>query len=212
MHVVTRQAPGSRQVLRDAILDAANDLLGRYGYHKMTVEDIAAEVGIGKGTIYLHFPSKEEVVLSTIDRMVDRLLAKLEEIAEGPGSVAPRLESMLVARVLFRFDNRHHDSKSMDELLSALRPAFLLRRERYFAAEAAVLATVLEEGRAHGDFAVEDSAATAHTLVLATNALLPYSLSAQELGKRKHVAEQATALARLLVRGLASPPHTQEEV
>lgn len=200
----------SRQVLRDAILDAANELLGRYGYHKMTVEDIAAEVGIGKGTIYLHFPSKEEVVLSTIDRMVDRLLAKLAEISEGPGSVASRLESMLLARVLFRFDNRHHDSKSMDELLSALRPAFLLRRERYFAAEAAVLAAVLEEGRAHGDFAVEDPDAAAHTLVLATNALLPYSLSAQELGKRKHVAEQASALARLLVRGLASSPRPSQ--
>ncbi|HEX5031773.1 MAG TPA: TetR/AcrR family transcriptional regulator [Candidatus Eisenbacteria bacterium] len=204
MNVTTRPAP-SRQVLRDAILDATNDLLGRYGYNKMTVEDIADEVGIGKGTIYLHFPSKEEVVLSTIDRMVDRLLVKLAEIAEGPGSVSSRLESMLIARILYRFDHRHHDSKSMDELLSALRSPYLARRERYFAAEAAVLAEVLEEGRAHHELSVDDVAVTAQTLVLATNALLPSNLSARELGKRKHVAEQATALARLLVRGLTLP-------
>jgi AcrR family transcriptional regulator len=204
VNVTTRPAP-SRQVLRDAILDATNDLLGRYGYNKMTVEDIADEVGIGKGTIYLHFPSKEEVVLSTIDRMVDRLLVKLAEIAEGPGSVSSRLESMLIARILYRFDHRHHDSKSMDELLSALRSPYLARRERYFAAEAAVLAEVLEEGRAHHEVSVDDVAVTAQTLVLATNALLPSNLSARELGKRKHVAEQATALARLLVRGLTLP-------
>lgn len=204
MHVA-RPPLGSRQVMRDAILDAANELLGRYGYNKMTVDDLAAEVGIGKGTIYLHFPSKEEVVLSTIDRMVDRLLVKLAEIAEGPGSVSSRLESMLVTRILYRFDNRHHDSKSMDELLSALRTPYLARRERYFAAEAAVLAEVLEEGRAHDEFSFDDVAVTAQTLVLATNALLPSNLSARELGKRKHVAEQATALARLLVRGLAPP-------
>jgi TetR/AcrR family fatty acid metabolism transcriptional regulator len=202
MHVA-RPPLSSRQVMRDAILDAANELLGRYGYNKMTVEDLAAEVGIGKGTIYLHFPSKEEVVLSTIDRMVDRLLVKLAEIAEGPGSVASRLESMLVTRILYRFDNRHHDSKSMDELLSALRTPYLARRERYFAAEAAVLAEVLEEGRAHDELSLDDVAATAQTLILATNALLPSNLSARELGKRKHVAEQATGLARLLVRGLA---------
>jgi TetR/AcrR family fatty acid metabolism transcriptional regulator len=202
MHVA-RPPLSSRQVMRDAILDAANELLGRYGYNKMTVDDLAAEVGIGKGTIYLHFPSKEEVVLSTIDRMVDRLLVKLAEIAEGPGSVASRLESMLVTRILYRFDNRHHDSKSMDELLSALRTPYLARRERYFAAEAAVLAEVLEEGRAHDELSLDDVAATAQTLILATNALLPSNLSARELGKRKHVAEQATALARLLVRGLA---------
>jgi len=202
MHVA-RPPLSSRQVMRDAILDAANELLGRYGYNKMTVDDLAAEVGIGKGTIYLHFPSKEEVVLSTIDRMVDRLLVKLAEIAEGPGSVSSRLESMLVMRILYRFDNRHHDSKSMDELLSALRTPYLARRERYFAAEAAVLAEVLEEGRAHDELSFDDVAITAQTLVLATNALLPSNLSARELGKRKHVAEQATALASLLVRGLA---------
>ena len=202
MHVA-RPPLSSRQVLKDAILDAANELLGRYGYNKMTVDDLATEVGIGKGTIYLHFPSKEEVVLSTIDRMVDRLLVKLAEIAEGPGSVSSRLESMLVTRILYRFDNRHHDSKSMDELLSALRTPYLARRERYFAAEAAVLAEVLEEGRAHDELSLDDVAITAQTLVLATNALLPSNLSARELGKRKHVAEQATALARLLVRGLA---------
>jgi AcrR family transcriptional regulator len=202
MHVA-RPPVSSRQVMRDAILDAANELLGRYGYNKMTVDDLAAEVGIGKGTIYLHFPSKEEVVLSTIDRMVDRLLVKLAEIAEGPGSVPSRLESMLVTRILYRLDNRHHDSKSMDELLSALRTPYLARRERYFAAEAAVLSEVLEEGRAHDELSLDDAAATAQTLVLATNALLPSNLSARELGKRKHVAEQATALARLLVRGLA---------
>ena len=201
MHVV-RPPLSSRQVMRDAILDAANELLGRYGYNKMTVDDLAAEVGIGKGTIYLHFPSKEEVVLSTIDRMVDRLLVKLAEIAEGPGSVPSRLESMLVTRILYRFDNRHHDSKSMDELLSALRTPYLARRERYFAAEAAVLVEVLEEGRAHDELSLDDVAITAQTLILATNALLPSNLSARELGKRKHVAEQATALARLLVRGL----------
>jgi len=112
---------------------------------------------------------------------------------------------MLVTRILYRFDHRHHDSKSMDELLSALRAPYLVRRERYFAAEAAVIAEVLDEGRAHHELTVDDVAVTAQTLVLATNALLPSNLSPRELGKRKHVAEQAIALARLLVRGLALP-------
>jgi len=44
--------------VRDAILDAAERLLARYGYRKMTMDDLASEAGIGKGTTYLHFPSK----------------------------------------------------------------------------------------------------------------------------------------------------------
>src|SRR5947207_4830480 len=103
-----------KESVRDSILSAANRLLARYGYRKMTVEDVASEAGIGKGTVYLHFPSKEEVVLSTIDRLVDRLAARLSEIAAESEPARARLEKMLVTRVLYRFDHRHHDSKSMD--------------------------------------------------------------------------------------------------
>ena len=42
---------------REAILDATDLLLSRSGFKKMTIEDLAREVGIGKGSIYLHFES-----------------------------------------------------------------------------------------------------------------------------------------------------------
>src|SRR6188474_3422975 len=92
-----------KEAVRDAILDATNRLLARFGYRKMTVEDIAAEAGIGKGTVYLHFSSKEEVVLSHVDRVVDRLKERLREISGSDLSAADRLRSMLLTRVLFRF-------------------------------------------------------------------------------------------------------------
>src|SRR5687768_9951480 len=41
------------------ILDAAADLLLRYGYKRVTIEDIAQQAGIGKGTIYLHWKTRE---------------------------------------------------------------------------------------------------------------------------------------------------------
>jgi AcrR family transcriptional regulator len=195
-----------KQSVRDEILDATNRLLVRFGYRKMTIEDIASEVGIGKGTVYLHFTSKADVVLSTIDRLVQRLLDRLEEIARGPGSPVEKLEKMLMTRIMFRFDHRHHDSKSMDELLAVLRPEFLLRREGYFEAEARALAKVLEEGRAAGDLGFDEALPTAHTLILATNSLLPYSLSPDELGKRKDVEQKASRLSRLAVGGVLPRP------
>jgi AcrR family transcriptional regulator len=186
----------------DAILDAGERLLARYGYKKMTMDDLAREAGIGKGTTYLHFPSKAEVVLSTIDRIVERLLDQLRAIAQSHASPAEKVRQMLVTRVLFRFDSVKGYSQGLDDVLRALRPAYLARRQRYFDNEAEVIAEVLRDNRASGDFTPSDPLAAAHTLLLATNSLLPYSLSRRELGKRKEVEEQAGQIADLLLDGL----------
>src|SRR5215210_3184555 len=132
----------TREDIRELILDAADRLLARYGYRKMTMDDLAQEVGIGKGTIYLHFPSKEEVVLSHVDRIVERLKVELQRIAGGGGAPAARLRRMLVARVMYRFDSVQHYSESLSDLLAALRPGLLARRRRHFEDEARVLAGV----------------------------------------------------------------------
>jgi AcrR family transcriptional regulator len=193
-----------KEAVKDAILDATDRLLARYGYRKMTVEDIASEAGIGKGTVYLHFSSKEEVVLSHIDRIVDRLRDRLKEIAGSDGTAAERLREMLLTRVLFRFDSVQHYTQSLNDLLAVLRPGLLARRAQYFRAEAEIFAEVLTAGRQAGEFAFDDSQAVAHALLQATNGLFPYSLSTTELGAREEVEQRASDVASLVLRGLLS--------
>ncbi len=97
-----------REDIRDLILDATDRLLERYGYQKMTMDDLAREVGIGKGTIYLHFSSKEEVALCRIDRVIERLKEQLWVIARSGQPPAECVRQMLLLRVLHRFDNVQH--------------------------------------------------------------------------------------------------------
>ncbi|HSE33518.1 MAG TPA: TetR/AcrR family transcriptional regulator [Pyrinomonadaceae bacterium] len=193
-----------KEAVRDAILDATDRLLARYGYRKMTVEDIAAEAGIGKGTIYLHFASKEEVVLSHVDRVVDRLKERLREIAASDVSARERLRSMLLTRVLFRFDSVQHYTQSLNDLLAALRPGLLARRAVYFEEEAQIFAEVLTAGRNAGEFDFDDARVSALALLEATNGLLPYSLSTTELGAREDVEQRAVAVANLMLSGVLS--------
>jgi AcrR family transcriptional regulator len=64
------------EIRRLAILDGARKVFARQGYTETVVDDIAAEVGIGKGTLYLYFASKEQIYLAALlqdARELDRL-------------------------------------------------------------------------------------------------------------------------------------------
>ena len=188
--------------IKEAILDATDQLLARYGYKKMTIDDLAKEVGIGKGSIYLHFKSKEEIALSHIDRIVERLCKKLKTISEENISFEKKLEKMLLTRVLFRFDSVQHYTESIDSLLSSLRTKLLKRRTEYQKKEAEIIANVIKEGQKQGVFVKGDSMGIANTFILATNSLLPFNLSTKELGKRKDIEAKTLNITHILLRGI----------
>ena len=188
--------------IRDSILDAADHLLAHYGYKKMSMDDLAQELRISKATIYQHFSSKEEVALSRIDRVIDRLKAELEKISVLSETASNRLHRMLIIRVLFRFDNVQHYTASVNDIMAAIRPALKARHKRHFAEEAQIFSHVLEDGLKQGELAFPDAFQTAHGLLLATNSLLPYSLSPQELGERQVIEEQIELIATMLIHGL----------
>ena len=191
-----------RRDVKGAILDATDRLLSRNGYKKMTIDDLAAEVGIGKGSVYLHFTSKEEIALSHIDRIIERLKSRLDAIALKKTSCERRLKEMLVDRVMFRFDSVQHYTQSFNDLLSDIRQKLLERRRRHFDEEAGIFARLIKEGVESGEFVKVNVNETARSLLLATNSLLPYSLSTKELGERREMQKRVSALADLLVRGV----------
>lgn len=188
--------------VRDSILDATDRLLSQYGYKKMTIDDLAREVGIGKGSIYLHFKSKEEIALSHIDRIIQRLCRKLSEIENEDLSQKDKLLKMTLMRVTFRFDSVQHYTQSLDELLSSLRVKLLARRRKYHDSEANIYSRVIEDGQKSGAFVEGNPLEIAHAFLLATNSLLPFSLSTRELGKRRELVRKTEYLTELLLRGI----------
>jgi AcrR family transcriptional regulator len=188
--------------IREAILDATDDFLARFGYRKMTIDDLAQAVCIGKGSIYLHFASKEEIALSHVDRIVERLKSELKIIAAKNTSPENRLRQMLLTRVLHRFDSVQHYTQSLDDILSAIRPKLLARRKNYFEEEAEIFAAVVKEGQTEKIFQSGDALEISRTFLLATNSLLPLSLTTQELGLRDDIESKTLRIADLLLKGI----------
>ena len=60
------------QVREDAIVQAVNRLLAEKGFDAMTVDEVAAKVGIAKASLYKHFPSKEDLAAAAMVRVMRR--------------------------------------------------------------------------------------------------------------------------------------------
>ncbi|WP_433413657.1 TetR/AcrR family transcriptional regulator [Microtetraspora malaysiensis] len=71
--------PRQRAERAARILDAAADLLVRHGYRRVTMDDVAAEVGIGKGTVYLHWKTREQLFGAVFAREVLHAMDELRQ-------------------------------------------------------------------------------------------------------------------------------------
>jgi AcrR family transcriptional regulator len=67
----------------EAILDATNRLLSGRGYELMSMDDIAAEVGIAKGSLYKHFASKDALAVAVMLRLLMRTSEALDALPES---------------------------------------------------------------------------------------------------------------------------------
>jgi AcrR family transcriptional regulator len=93
--------PDERTLREERILDAATALLVRWGYRKTSIDDVAREAGIGKGTIYLHWKSKNDLFRAAIWRANQQVSEDLKQrIAADPEGGLPHrlwMHSMLAA-------------------------------------------------------------------------------------------------------------------
>lgn len=70
------------KVREEAIVQAASRLLAEKGFDLMTVDEVAAEVGIAKASLYKHFPSKEALAAAAMVKVLDRARNFLAELPD----------------------------------------------------------------------------------------------------------------------------------
>jgi AcrR family transcriptional regulator len=86
------------------ILAAAQRLMESRGLEALTMEEIATAAGVAKGTVYLYFQSKEDLLQALMSQVGENLLQDLEALLQGPGSPPERLKR--VVALLLRYLER----------------------------------------------------------------------------------------------------------
>ena len=113
-----------------AILEAASRIFASRPFHEVLIDTIAADAGIGKGTIYRYFETKEELYFATVLHVVEALARELETRARAEASAVKRLEA-IATLILNRFWERRYllPFFQRDERFPMLEVELVKRRE-----------------------------------------------------------------------------------
>ena len=81
---------------RDKIMEAAESVFSQKGYYETAVDEIVKQSSTSKGSVYFHFPSKENLFLAVMDHLGNRLIRRVEHAIDRQSRPSERLETALM--------------------------------------------------------------------------------------------------------------------
>ncbi len=130
---------------REAILNAARQRLSQYGVKKTTMQEIAEDVGIAVGTLYLYFKNKNEILIATAEAYTQQHLVDTERLLRSPMSAPEKLKAYLRNRFRAVQENRLSGSHAAELARAVIRLKPELQEEQGKAVKNNVL-SILQEG------------------------------------------------------------------
>ena len=151
----------------EKILEAAEDVLRRFGPAKANVVDVARALGVSHGSVYRHFPSKAALRDAVAGRWLGRMMTPLCAIAAESGPAPERLYRWLKQLIA----GKRRKVQDDPELFAAYHLLAVETRgvvEGHVEALAAQVTKIIADGQAQGEFVLSDPAASARAVLSAT--------------------------------------------
>ena len=191
-----------RQEREALILQVAEEVLMEKGYYETSIDEIAARVGIAKGTVYLHFPSKEDLSAAIFERDMQNIMDLVEKTLSTNTTAHARMEAILQLLYGGIFSKRMQLLYSLSNN-NALRHTFMEKKScmrDLWDQLSARVTSLLEEGKAAGEF---DAALPTTIMVSAFFSLLsPRSFERLMVEGQMSAEEVASDLGRIYFKGI----------
>lgn len=151
----------------ERILEAAEDVLRRFGPAKANVVDVARALGVSHGSVYRHFPSKAALRDAVTQRWLNRVAAELSAIVAEDGPAAGRLRRWLETLIASKRRKAFDDPELFATYLSLAEGAREVVKAHVDDLVNEV-AAIVADGVRRGEFAVQDSERAARAVFDAT--------------------------------------------
>lgn len=187
---------------RERILEAAEDVLRRFGPQKANVVDVARALGVSHGSVYRHFASKADLRDAVVRRWLEGVSAPLKAIVIEQGPAPQRLKRWLDALVATKRSKRISPDKELFAAYRALFDESGMAIETHVGELARQAAAIIEDGIARGEFRKVDPNATARALLDATTRF--HNPAHAEEWSDPRIEADYDAVWRLVAAGLAA--------
>ncbi len=146
------------------ILDAAQNRFARYGFSKVTMDEIAEDVGMAKASLYYYYPAKENVFRAVIRREQEEFLKQTEAILDKPHSAGQKLTAYVRRRLTL--GNQLLNLSALNaRFWQTIKPTFKDLFVAFGQEELHLLTRILREGKKSGEFAIHSPEKTAELLL-----------------------------------------------
>jgi AcrR family transcriptional regulator len=176
---------------RSRILEAAADLVGRRGFHAVSIAEIGAAAGITGSGVYRHFDSKSAVLVALFDRVIDDLLGEELEILATTSDLGQALDLLIAGQVEFVVSDRQLAQVYYNEInnLPEEDRRRLRRKQRLYLEEWVHLVIELR-----GDVSDSDARAVVHAVIGAIQSPLFHNTGLAEDRLRALLTRAARAI------------------
>ncbi|MCC7008796.1 MAG: TetR/AcrR family transcriptional regulator [Acidobacteria bacterium] len=185
---------------RGQILAAARDSLERRGVSETTVDGIARAAGLAKGTVYLYYRSKDEILAQLLTRDLGELQDATLPVITGAEPLDRRLREYLEATLTFFDERREFIEHCQFEISPDVRQKARHTLGRVFAAQVQAWEAALQHATPRTAVAASRRTAIARAIVSLAHGLTIHRIRGWHAGS---IDEIASAAASLLWQGLA---------
>ena len=193
-----------RQERKALILQAAEEVLMEKGYHETSIDEIAARVGIAKGTVYLHFASKEDLVIALFAQDLEKFQQLVGSTVASELTARAKMEVILHVLYGSFFSKRYQLLYSLSNSAD-LRRIFVEKKgcmREMWEQISALITILLEEGKAAGEF--DTTIPTSVMLSAFFSLLSPKSYDRLMIEGQMSQKEVSRQLGRIYFKGIAA--------
>lgn len=201
--------------MKTQILDAARYRFEQFGLSKVTMDEIARDIGMAKASLYYYFPTKENLFQAVLAREHETFLRSIVDMHKQSFSASDKMKRYV--RLRFEYFSRMINLQVLESQFSTkFKPVIRALFVEFAGREIKLLTSIVRQGKASGEFCVASPEAVARAVLhimqgLRLRAIRETTTTQIERRYYEALQKEFELIAEIFIRGLCSPDRKKKE-